>query len=95
MAILILETLTLEANIALCELDRTFIGTKNYMGIAYFWAYEYRWPMRDVTVAMRKKIHGKLLKAGLKVDEESEAHRAIIMNFKMPKSVVTKYIGKR
>jgi hypothetical protein len=92
MAILNLESLTLEASQALCDLDRTFIGTENYMGIAYFWAYEYRFPMRDVTIAMRKKIHGKLLKAGLKVDEESDAHKAIIMTYRLTKIAVNKYI---
>lgn len=74
-----LNLLTAEATKALMELDDTYVGTKNYMGLTYFWAYDYRYPMRDASVALRKKIHAKLLKAGLEVDKVSAAHQAIIM----------------
>ena len=34
-----LETITWTATKALLDLDDTFIGTPNYMGITYFWDY--------------------------------------------------------
>lgn len=62
----------------LLTLDAGFVGTDDYMGLAYFWAYEYRYPMRDVSYARRRRTHRALLAAGLAVDGESSAHAAII-----------------
>jgi len=48
------------------KLDKRFIGTEDYMGVAYFWSHEYKHFLRDFTVSQRRRIHKKALK--LKVD---------------------------
>ena len=73
-----LETATNEATQAIIALDASFVGTEHYMGVAYFWEHKYRYPMRDATTATRKAVHTKMLSAGLKVNESSPAHDAII-----------------
>lgn len=76
-----LNTLSWEAYRAISELDKSWVGTKNYIGLDYFWAYEYRHYLRNCTVASRKKVHQKMLEAGLKLDEESDEHLKIILKF--------------
>ena len=50
---------------AIIQMDRDqFVGTSNYMGVAYFWAHEYRHTMRPTTYANRRLVHRKLLEAG-------------------------------
>lgn len=71
-------SVTAEAFDKLIKLDTKQIGTSDYMGIAYFWNYEYRHYLRDASFATRKKIHSKMLRAGLAVDGESDAHQQII-----------------
>ena len=61
-----METITLDAYSAINEVDKKFIGTDNYIGIAWFHAYKYRHDMRDITIAKRKKIHQHMMKAGIK-----------------------------
>lgn len=73
-----LATATWEATQAIMELDAKFVGTENYLGVAYFWEHEYRYPMRDASVATRKAVHAKMLAAGLNVGECSPAHDEII-----------------
>ena len=66
----------------LYELDKSFINTVNYMGLSYFWNHDYRHTgLRECSVAKRKKIHKKLLEAGLIVNETSDKHFEIIMNY--------------
>ena len=60
------------------ELDKTFVGTSAYMGLAYFWNYEYRAILRDASIAKRKRVHKALLKSGLELNGASDAHLAII-----------------
>lgn len=55
-------------------LDDAAIGTPEYQGIAYFWSHEYRYPMRDLSRAVRRRIHHAWLAAGLKLDGESDEH---------------------
>ena len=69
---------TLDAYLKVAKLDKTFIGTPNYMGVDYFWHYEYRHVLRDASPLKRVRVHHKLLKAGLKVDGSSDLHEAII-----------------
>ncbi len=73
------DSLTWAATDALLSLDARFIGTPDYMGMAYFWAYEYRYPMRGASYGERRRVHAALLAAGLAVDGESDAHTAIIL----------------
>jgi hypothetical protein len=70
--------LTWEATKGLLKLDETFISTHDYMGIAYFWNYEYRHSMRPMTYAVNRRIHKALLNAGLEVNGEGPRHKKII-----------------
>lgn len=74
-----------EAIMALLNLDNSFIGTKDYIGLAYFWAHEYRHYLRDASSSNRRLVHKKLLEAGLKVDEVSDKHEKIINRYSQPK----------
>lgn len=71
------DQLTAAATKALLHLDSSLIGTPDYMGVAYFGAYEYR-DLRALTYEHRRRVHHALLAAGLPVDGESDAHAAII-----------------
>lgn len=71
--------ITFDALTHLLKLDESFINTENYMGITYFWAYEYRHLLRD-NKAKWIKVHEALRNAGLDVTGESEKHEDIIKN---------------
>jgi hypothetical protein len=73
-----LNTITGEAFVKIYEIDQNFINTNNYLGLAYFWAYEYRHYLRDATISQRKKVHNLFLKNGLIIDHASEKHFEII-----------------
>lgn len=73
-----LDTITLEAYQKIYELDEKFIGTENYMGIAYFWHYAFRHYLRDATTEQRKKVHTKILNYNLCVTDETQIHWEII-----------------
>ena len=76
-----LNTTTPQATQKLYELDRSFINTRNYMGLSWFWHYDYKYTgLRECSVAKRKKVHKKLLQSGLNVNETSDKHFEIIMN---------------
>lgn len=66
---------------AFLHLDEARIGTPLYEGKAFFWDWEYRHPMRELTCSMRKTIHDRFLRAGLALDECSLAHQRIIEKF--------------
>ena len=72
------ETLNADAYANLFEHDSRMVGTPAYLGIAYFWNYAYRYPMRDVSYSCRRRIHTAMLDAGLPLDEASETHRRLI-----------------
>lgn len=63
---------------ALTDADAALVGTDDYAGIAYFWAYEYRGYLRDASAAKRRAVHHALVAAGLAPVGESPAHLAII-----------------
>lgn len=73
-----LDKLTFEAYQKIYELDEKFIGTENYMGIAYFWHYAFRHYLRDATTEQRKKVHLKILQYNLQVSDETQMHWEII-----------------
>lgn len=73
-----IENISSEALIAIIELDRKFIGTENYMGLAFFWAYAYRHYLREAKPYQRRKVHAKILAAGLNPGGETPAHMDII-----------------
>lgn len=78
-----INALTNDAIDGLHALDKTFIGTKNYMGIAWFWNNEYkhylRGDVKEITYLTRRRVHNAMLRAGLDVEGESEQHRAIVI----------------
>jgi hypothetical protein len=63
---------------AVNDLDKSFIGTENYMGVAYFWHYDFRHFLRDATALQRKRVHDTFLKTGLSVDGYTAEHRTIV-----------------
>ena len=73
-----LNTITGEAFVKIHEIDQNFISTNNYLGLAYFWSYEYRHYLRGATISQRKKIHNAFLKNKLILDQSSEKHFTII-----------------
>lgn len=73
--------LSQKAKDALIKLDEKFIGTDNYMGVAYFWNEEYKWWLRDAKAKVRRQVHTAFVKAKLKPDEYSKEHRAVVTKF--------------
>ena len=77
-SLLNLDTITTDAYIKLKELDEKFIGTYNYLGIAWFWNYEFRHYLRDASINERKKVHNIFLTYNLNVSDATELHYQII-----------------
>lgn len=73
-----LNVTTYKAFYKLFNLDTKFVGTINYMGVAYFWNYEYRHYLRDASTAKRIKVHNAFLNENLDVSGTSERHFEII-----------------
>ena len=67
-----MNTASPTATQALYALDKTYVGTENYLGLAYYWDHEVKYWMRDTSTAKRKKIHELLLKAGEKPVNDPE-----------------------
>ena len=75
-----MNTIPFEAFEVLNNLDRTFIGTPKYMGIAYFWGSNgIKHYMRETTIAERKRIHKAFLEAGLDLHGDSIEHYDIVL----------------
>jgi len=72
------SSISSEAFKTIHKLDKSWIGSNNYIGLAYFWNYEYRHFLRDITTSKRRRIHTKLLQAGLDLSGASDAHLSII-----------------
>lgn len=83
---MIIQDLSPAAYDKLSALDKTFIGTTDYMGIAFFWNYKYRHSLRGTSELGRRIVHGMFLRAGLAPDGDSPAHDAII-NKRFPNAV--------
>ena len=52
-----LNTISNAAFSKMYELDKQFVGTENYMGLAYYWNYEYRHYLRDAKPYIRMKVY--------------------------------------
>jgi len=72
------NTLSMEAYCAIRKLDDSFVGTHKYIGIAWFWNYEYRHSLRGASYYRRRLVHKALLADGLNLGGKSEEHRCII-----------------
>lgn len=64
-----LNAISWDASGEIYKLDKKFIGTEDYMGVAYFWSHEYKHFLRDFTVSQRRRIHKKALKLGVDFTE--------------------------
>ena len=73
-----LKALPHEALSAIFFADMQLVGTKGYIGVGFFWNLEYKFYLRDASVAQRRKVHHAFLKAGLDLAGESTEHLAII-----------------
>ena len=62
----------------LLKLDETFIGTDNYMGLAYFWNTEYKHDMRSATPLQRVEVHNAFTEFGLDLDGKSDLHEQLV-----------------
>lgn len=60
-----LNTISYDAFSKIYSLDKKFIGTKDYMGLAFFWGYEYKHYLRDASTSQRRRIHNKGLDKNL------------------------------
>ena len=69
---------TYAASVKLQKLDRTLIGTPDYLGVACFWNSEYNQYLRVATHKQRKSVHDKLIAAGLSVRGASFVHEEIV-----------------
>lgn len=78
--------LTFDAYAKLEDLDETLVGTRDYLGLAYFWAYEYKEYLRIATPKQRKLVHDRLLAAGLKLDAVSPKHESIVKKVLLAKA---------
>ncbi len=72
--------------------DEARVGTADYRGHAYFWAYEYRHYMRGffqtfgaterqvgvILQQMRRSVHRDFLRLGLDLAEATDTHETII-----------------
>jgi len=66
-----LETTSHAAWDGIWKLDKSFVGSKNYIGLAFFWDHQIKYWLRDATPAKRRKIHNLILDAGeIPVKEE-------------------------
>ena len=73
-----LNVVTFNAFCALNELDKSFIGTPDYMGVAFFWGQKVKHYLRNASQAQRRKIHKKWLGEALDLEGYSNRHREII-----------------
>jgi hypothetical protein len=73
-----LNSITTNAFIKMHELDQKFIGSFDYIGLAYFWSYEYRHYLRDASIEERRLVHNNFLNHGLTLEDASEKHFTII-----------------
>ena len=71
-----MDTASPKATMALLKLDQSFVGSKDYLGLAYFWTHEFKHYLRDATIAQRKRIHNAWLDNDLSfeanIDDTSE-----------------------
>lgn len=63
-----LNTLNWEAMQSLHYHDNGCVGSKKYLGLAFFWEHEskFRYLLRELNLTQRKRLHTKILNAGIK-----------------------------
>jgi len=70
--------LTSRAFTLLYSLDRSLVGTPDYMGLSGWWADEYKHTLRAASCSERKAAHDRIMASGLPIDGVSEKHADII-----------------
>jgi hypothetical protein len=75
-----LNKISWKATQALLQIDDEFVGSKDYMGLTYFWGNAYKHILRP-NKKYWVKIHSAMLNAGLNVEEESDQHLEIIRRY--------------
>ena len=65
-----LNVITHEAFCAMYNLDKTFRGTPNYMGLYPFWISSAKWWMRDASNSQCRRVHAILLEQGVPVGSQ-------------------------
>ena len=76
---------------AIQKLDQSFVGTKNYMGLAYFWDHEIKHWLRDATPYQRVKAHKLFMANNIPFNEKD---RYFISN-KLAEKIVIKVCKNR
>lgn len=77
--VLTTNAITWEAFEGLNNLDESFTGTPNHMGIAWFWNHGFRHYLRDASFSGRRRVHRAFLAAGVEVAGYSEIHIDIVL----------------
>lgn len=75
------ELTCLEIYNLISKIETYNLGTSRYMGIGWFWNYEYRHYMRDSSYEARQEIHDQLVKFDLELSGKSDKHHLIITSF--------------
>ena len=57
---------------AIQKLDKSFVGTKHYMGLAYFWDHEIKHWLRDATPYQRVKTHKLFIANNIPFNEKDK-----------------------
>ena len=65
------------------KLDKKFIGTEDYMGVAYFWANDYKHSLRDADPIMKKYVHDLWMELDLSLDGVSDEHKKVLEKLKI------------
>lgn len=75
-----LPDVTFNALCKITEIDREFIGSPDYMGVAQFWDWQHSQKTRlsRASVSARRKIHNALVSYGLDVSGDTGIHRSVI-----------------
>ena len=56
---------------AIQKLDKSYVGTSNYMGLAYFWDLEVKHWLRDATPFQRVKVHKSFITNNVPFDKKA------------------------
>lgn len=70
--------LTTRMALIMLRIDGAMVGTPDYMGLAYWWGYAYKFDLREATPKQRKRAHDAILAAGLPLRGESAEHARIV-----------------
>ena len=80
-----LNVITFDAFHALWNLDKTFVGTANYMGLAPFWIWDAKWWLREASNSQRRRVHAILVEQGVPVGSQ------LTMGTGIDRDIITAY----